>query len=123
VLRPDEVLTAVRIPAIPDGWRGNYSKSRERTAGDFAVASLALGFDASDGTMRGVRVVLGGVAPTPLRVREVEAALEGNAPTDAVASAAADVLAARATPLDHNGYKVDLLHALLTRGVARVAAG
>jgi xanthine dehydrogenase YagS FAD-binding subunit len=123
VLEPGEVLTGVTIPTAAAGWRGSYFKARERTAGDFPIVSLALGFELRDGRISGARVVLGGVAPTPRRAREAEAALEGNAPDETAAAAAAGAALANATPLDHNAYKLDLARALITRGVSRIAAG
>ena len=120
VLEPGEVVTHVILPPMPSGWRGFYSKARERTAGDFALASTAIGYDLVDGRMTGVRVVLGGVAPTPFR-SAAEAVLEGQAPTEDVAARAADVALAGATPLGHNGFKLDLTRALITRGVMRLA--
>jgi len=121
VLQRGEVLTNVIVPTMPAAWRGSYSKSRERTAGDFPIASLALGYELQDGRMTHVRVVLGGVAPTPLRSAAAEAALEGNAPTQAVAATAADAALSGATPLEHNAFKLDLARALITRGVTRLA--
>jgi xanthine dehydrogenase YagS FAD-binding subunit len=121
VLAPGEVVRGVSIPAAAPGWRGAYFKARERTAGDFPIVSLALGFDLRDGRMSGVRLVLGGVAPTPRRVREAEATLEGKEPSEAVGAEAADVALTGATPLQHNAYKLDLARALIVRGVTRIA--
>lgn len=120
VLEPGEVLTAVSVPAPPPGWRGIYSKARERTAGDFAVASLAIGYDLREGRMHHVRVVFGGIAPMPLRSAAAEMALEGQAPSEDVARAAADATLAGAAPLNHNGFKLDLVRSLVARGLARV---
>ncbi len=121
VLEAGEVLTAVTLPVMPSGWRGAYSKSRERTAGDFPIVSLALGYEMRDGRMTNARLVLGGVAPTPLRSLDAEAALEGQAPSAAVASAAAEAALTGATPLTHNAFKLDLARALITRAVTRLA--
>ena len=85
VLDAQEVLTAVTLPLMSRRWRGSYSKSRERTAGDFPIVSLAFGYEMRDG-MTNVRLVLGGVAPTPLRSIEAESVLEGQAPSEAVAA-------------------------------------
>jgi xanthine dehydrogenase YagS FAD-binding subunit len=122
VLELGEVLTGVTVPAPSPGWRGIYSKSRERTAGDFAIASLAMGFELGEGRMHAVRVVLGGIAPTPLRSTAAEATLEGQAPSEDAARAAAEAVLAGATPLEHNGFKLDLLRTLIVRGVERVRA-
>jgi xanthine dehydrogenase YagS FAD-binding subunit len=119
-LEAGEVLMAVEVPAAPTGWRGIYSKARERTAGDFAIVSLALGFELSSGMISGARVVLGGVAPTPLRSLAAEEVLNGQAPSDELAGRAAEGALASATPLSHNGFKLDLARALIVRGVERV---
>jgi xanthine dehydrogenase YagS FAD-binding subunit len=122
VLGRGEVLTSVFVPDMPAGWHGIYSKSRERTAGDFPIVSLALGYELVEGRMTHVRVVLGGVAPTPLRSAAAEDVLEGQSPTEALAAAAADAALAGATPLEHNAFKLDLARPLITRGVMRLAS-
>jgi xanthine dehydrogenase YagS FAD-binding subunit len=120
-LHPGEIVTHVILPPVSPGWRGLYSKARERTAGDFAIASAAIGYELVDGRMTGVRVVLGAVAATPFRSTAVEAVLEGRAPSEDVAASAAEAAVARASPLEHNGFKLDLLRALISRGVMRLA--
>jgi xanthine dehydrogenase YagS FAD-binding subunit len=121
VLRPTEIVTHVILPAIAPGWRGVYSKARERTAGDLALASAAIGYELVSGRAQGARVVLGAVAPKPLRSLEAEDILQGQAPTEDVAARAADAALAGATPLGHNAFKLDLLRALISRGVMRLA--
>jgi xanthine dehydrogenase YagS FAD-binding subunit len=121
-LAADELITAVTLPSVAPGWRGIYSKSRERTAGDFAVVSGAVGFELAEGRMRNCRIVLGGIAPAPLRSLRAEQELEGEAPGAAVASRAASLALAGATPLTHNAFKLDLAHALITRAVLRLAS-
>lgn len=121
VLTANEVITHIVLPAMPSGWRGVYTKTRERTAGDFPIVSGAIGFEMTAGRMAGVRVVLGGVAPVPLRVQEAEAMLEGEVPVEELAKRAAYAALAGASPLAHNGFKVDLAHALIWRAVMRLA--
>jgi len=121
VLALGEVLTAVLVPEPSSGWRGVYSKARERTAGDFAVVSAAVGFDLVDGLIRNARVVLGSVAPTPVRSLAAEQVLEGRAPDEATTQRAAEAALANAQPLSHNAYKVDQARALISRAVLRVA--
>lgn len=120
VLERGEVLTSVIVPPAPAGWHGVYSKSRTRNAGDFAIASLALGFEPAGGRVRGARVVLGGVAPVPRRCAEAEAVLEGEEPGEEVARRAAEAALTGATPLAHNAFKLDLVRALIVRSVARL---
>ncbi len=122
VLEPGEVLTSVRLRQAPEGWQGTYSKSRTRNAGDFALASLALGYALVDGRISGTRVVLGGVAPTPRRSTAAETVLEGEEPSEAVAARAAEAALEGAAPLAHNTFKLELLRALVSRAVMRLGA-
>src|SRR5690606_10440236 len=108
VLQPGEVVTHVILPPLPPGWRGVYPKARGRTAGDFALASAAIGYDRVDRRMESVRIVLGGVAPVPMRRPHVESIREGRAPTEELAAQAADVMLQDARPLASNGFKLDL---------------
>src|SRR5262245_58818095 len=75
VLAADEVLTAVTLPPPASHWRGTYLKARERTAGDFPLVSVALGYALENGVIRHVRMALGGVAPVPWHGPEAEAVL------------------------------------------------
>lgn len=94
VLRPGEVVTAVRLPPLPLGTRAVYHKFLPRTQDDYATVAVGatLRLDAS-GRCADVRVALGGAAGVPLRARAVEDALRGEAPTATrIADAAAVVL-------------------------------
>ncbi|MDQ3809699.1 MAG: xanthine dehydrogenase family protein subunit M [Chloroflexota bacterium] len=81
-LQAAEIVTAVRLPPLTPGMRAVYHKFLPRTQDDYATVSVAaaLCLDA-DGRCGEVRVVLGGAAPVPLRVRAVEDALRGEVPT------------------------------------------
>jgi xanthine dehydrogenase YagS FAD-binding subunit len=72
--------------------------------------------------MTDVRLVLGGMAPTPLRSLDAESALEGQSPSEAVAATAAEAALIGATPLSNNPFKLDLARALILRGVTRLAS-
>lgn len=122
VLAPDEVLTAVTLPAAPPGWRGTYVKARERTAGDFPVVSVAVGYALDAGRIRHARLVLGGVAPVPWRSQAGEAVLEDQPPSPALAARAAAAAMASAQPLSHNAFKVEIGRASVERAIIAVAS-
>jgi xanthine dehydrogenase YagS FAD-binding subunit len=122
VLAADEVLTAVMVPAAPPGWQGTYLKGRERTAGDFPLVSVAVGYALDAGRIRQARLVLGGVAPVPWRSPAAEAVLEDQQPSAALATRAAAAALANAQPLAHNGFKVEIGHALVERAVMAVGS-
>jgi xanthine dehydrogenase YagS FAD-binding subunit len=121
VLAADEVLTAVTLPAALQGWQGTYLKARERTAGDFPVVSVAVGYALDAGLIRQARLVLGGVAPVPWRSPAAEAVLEGQHPSPELAANAATAALANAQPLSHNAFKVEIGRALVERAIMAVA--
>jgi CO/xanthine dehydrogenase FAD-binding subunit len=124
-LQADEVLTAVRIPPVVDGTRATYEKFLPRTHDDYATVSVAATMRL-DGAGRCVdsRVVLGGAASTPLRVRAVEDALRGEVPTDArIADAAGLVLDVVDPPDDSRGsaaYKRRMARVWTERALRRL---
>ena len=122
VLAPDELLSAVLLPAQPKRWQGTYLKARERTAGDFPLVSVAFGCQVSRGRIRDARLVLGGVAPVPWPCPDAAELLEGARPDAELPSHVAAAAFGHAMPLAGNGYKVDLGRALVARAVAQVLA-
>jgi xanthine dehydrogenase YagS FAD-binding subunit len=108
VLRPGELITAVRVPAPPPG-ASAYRKVRERASFAFALVSVAAALDVTgDGTVRECRLALGGVAHAPWRARRAEEALLGEHAGEDAFRRAADVELAEARPLPGNRYKVPL---------------
>jgi xanthine dehydrogenase YagS FAD-binding subunit len=121
VLAANEVLTAVTLPVMPAGWQGTYLKARERTAGDFPIVSVAVGYTLEAGVIRQARLVLGGVAPVPWRSPAAEAVLTGQPPAPELAAGAAAAALAEAEPLSHNAFKVVIGRALVARAIMAVA--
>jgi xanthine dehydrogenase YagS FAD-binding subunit len=111
----------VTLPAAWPGWAGTYLKARERTAGDFPVVSVAVGYSIERGLIRQARLVLGGVAPVPWRSPAAESALEGQRPSAELAMKAATAALATAQPLAHNAFKVEIGHALVERAIMAAA--
>jgi len=122
VLASNEVLTEVIVPEPPEGWRGTYLKARERTAGDFPLVSVAVGYALNEGAIRQARVVLGGVAPIPWPSAAAAAALEGQQLSAELAARAAEAALAEAQPLLHNAFKVEIARALVARAILAVGA-
>jgi len=97
---PDEILTAVRVPAAPSGATSGYMRFCPRSAEDKPLVGVAalLVLDAAKRVAE-VRIALGGAAPTPIRARRAESALGGEPLTEAAIRAAAEAAAAEADPL------------------------
>jgi len=122
VLEPDEILTHVKIPAPPAGWRSTYIKFKERGSFDFALASVAAGISVDKEVIRFARLVLGGVATIPWRVPQAEEKLVGKKNDPASRKEAAELALRRAEPLSDNEYKVALTKNLIERALAQLGA-
>ncbi|MEU9859910.1 xanthine dehydrogenase family protein subunit M [Streptomyces sp. NPDC047971] len=110
-LDPDEILVEIVFPRPAP--RAALTEFAERR-GDFAVVAAAVDLDV-EGSVRGGRVALGGVAAMPVRVPEAEAVLSSGGSFRDCAEAAA---AAVEPPSDANGstpYRRHLIRTLVQR--------
>ncbi|HEY6330165.1 MAG TPA: xanthine dehydrogenase family protein subunit M [Blastocatellia bacterium] len=104
--RPDELLTEIRVPQ-PGRWRAVYKKLRRRGAFDFPVLGVAAAVEGEkDGVVSQARIVLGGVAPAPIQVRDVESALVGSSFGDKQIDAAVEACYQKARPLDNTDFSM-----------------
>jgi len=117
---PDEILTSIHVPAAA-GVRSVYASVKEKAAFDWPLVSAAVALRVDGGTVRHIRIVLGAVAPVPLRSAAAEQALVGRRLDDVVVDAAADAAVVGANPLSGNGYKVELLKILVRRTLKSLA--
>jgi xanthine dehydrogenase YagS FAD-binding subunit len=121
VLANDEILAGVTIPAAPAGARSTYHKIMDREAWTHAVVSAAVVLDMEGNVCRRARVVLGGVAPIPWRLPEVEKMLSGQRITPQLAAQAGEQAVVGARTLEKNKYKVPLTRNLVKRTVLELA--
>ena len=121
ILTGQEVVKEVRLPPAQKTDKSAYLKFIERGSWDFAVVSAAVKANMSGGTIRDIRVVCGGVAPIPWRLKKADDALKGRAASEPAARQAARAALAEARPLQENGYKVALLETIVARAVASLA--
>ena len=108
VLQPGELITCVELPAIPFANNSTYRKVRDRASYAFALVSVAAALELDDGTVKDIRLALGGVAHKPWRALKFESALRGKAATTGNFRAAAEAELADAQPLEHNSFKIEL---------------
>jgi xanthine dehydrogenase YagS FAD-binding subunit len=121
VLKDGDVLTAIALPRPAAGARSTYHKILDREAWTHAVVSAAVVLDMDGNVCRSARIVLGGVAPIPWRLPEVEKMLAGQRLTPALAAKAGEAAVAGARPLAKNGYKVPLTRAMVARTLSDIA--
>jgi len=115
-LDPGELLVAFEIPD-QNGMHQVFIKQRIRHAADFALSSVAVSARVTKGVCEDIKVLLGGVAPVPYVVAELEDMIKGRRLNEQLVSQAADVAVKEARPLPMNGYKVDLTKALVKRAL------
>jgi xanthine dehydrogenase YagS FAD-binding subunit len=121
VLKNDDIITEIHVPASPLAAKSTYLKFKERDSLDFALASAAVALRLSGKTVRDARIVLGGVAPVPWRVPAAEKFLVGKAVNPTVLAEAGKIALADAKPLEKNAYKVPLTQTLVRRALAKAA--
>jgi CO/xanthine dehydrogenase FAD-binding subunit len=117
VLADDELIEEIWIPAPQPESRQCYLKFRIRNAIDFPIVSVAFCATLRDGRFHDARVVLGAVAPVPLRFRAVEELLENQAPGKMLANEAASLAVSNSQPLARNKAKVEIVKALVAKAI------
>jgi xanthine dehydrogenase YagS FAD-binding subunit len=117
-----DLITAFTIPATPFAKRSLYLKIRDRASYEFALSSAAVALDLDNGSVRDVRIALGGVAALPWRAREAEEQLKGKKIDEATLAAAAAAAFATARPREHNAFKIELGKRTLVRALRQAAA-
>ena len=120
-LKPGELITEIELPALPFARHSIYRKVRDRASYAFALISVAAAMEVENGTVKDVRVALGGVAHKPWRALKLEASLKGQPATDESFRAAAEEELADAKPLSQNGFKVELARRTIVAVLAELA--
>ncbi len=121
-LPPNSVITEFVLPLPPHSTRSIYLKAMERAAWGFALAGVAIYVESEGGIIRTARVALSGVAPIPMRAKEVEARLMGASTRNIDGEQLAEALVEGANPLSQNRYKIALLRGLFSEALAGVLA-
>ena len=123
VLRPGELIGAIRVPRTALARRSRYLKVRDRASFDFAVVSVAAALHFEGAVVREARLVAGGVGTIPWPLRGSEQALAGARSGEQAFSAAAARASDGARPLDRNGFKLELLRRCVRRVLDELAGG
>ena len=120
VLKPGDLLTAIRIPAAWAGAQFYFEKIRDRQVWDFPLVNIASAAVFSGGNIERIRIAVNGVAAHPVRLKQVEDAVRGKARDETTAEMAGQLAIQGVQPLQHNGYKVPLMRNLVKRSIRGV---
>ncbi|HAU24789.1 MAG TPA: xanthine dehydrogenase family protein subunit M, partial [Gammaproteobacteria bacterium] len=112
ILRPGDILTAVRIPSTWANADFYWEKVADRNVWDFSLVNVAAAFKVSGGQIQDSRIVVGAVQTTPRRLTDVENAIRGSARSAETAESVKEMTTAGARTLAHNGFKVPLMQNL-----------
>jgi xanthine dehydrogenase YagS FAD-binding subunit len=122
-LAATDLLTGVRMPTPAAGVVCTYLKITDREAWTHAEVSVAVVLHVDGDHIRTADVVLGGVAPIPWRLTDVEHFLRGQSLSAAVADQAGALAIAGAQPLAKNGHKLPMTSAAVVRALMRLTPG
>ena len=120
VLKPGDLLTAIRIPSTWAGAQFYFEKIRDRQVWDFPLVNVASAAVYSGGNIERIRIAVNGVAAHPLRLKagggrgHRQAAQRGHGE-----DGGRDGHSGR-EPLRYNGYKVPLMRNLVKRAIRGV---
>ena len=104
--RPDEVITAVHLPAVRGRMTSAYWKLRRRPAFDFPILGVAVAIGWDDGVVREARGALGSVGSHPVDITAFLGPLRGERPADDLIAEVAEAADKPSRPLDNT----DLSH-------------
>jgi xanthine dehydrogenase YagS FAD-binding subunit len=120
-LAAGELITAIELPPMPFAVNASYRKIRDRSSYAFALVSLAAALEVEDGTVKNVRLALGGVAHKPWRAAKAETLLQGAPATPASFQRAADAELESAVGLRDNGFKIELARRVIVHSLRELS--
>lgn len=119
VMAPDELLVRIVVPKPTSSEQLKAYKISKRFDDDISAVCLVLNLDTADGTVQRASIGAGGVAATPVRAQQTEAALQGQPWTEATVQQAMRVLQAEFSPISDmrasGDYRRTVLGNLLQR--------
>ena len=120
ILKPGDLLTAIRIPSTWAGAQFYFEKVRDRNVWDFPLLNVASAMVVSNGSIERMRIAVNGAAARPLRLKTVEDAVRGKPPNAATGEMAGKLAVEGAVPLQFNAYKIPLMRNLVKRAIGGV---
>jgi xanthine dehydrogenase small subunit len=118
VLQAGEIIKAVRVP-LPTAPVSRFYKVCKRPMDDISTVAVGVTLELEADTVKTIRIGLGGVAATPVRAYQTEAALVGKPWTLRNVQTATEIIKREFKPIDdHRGsaaYRVAMLRKVLEK--------
>ncbi|MDP9040125.1 MAG: xanthine dehydrogenase family protein subunit M [Acidobacteriota bacterium] len=122
-LHPDELITAVELPAPVFAKNSWYLKVRDRQSYAFALVSVGAGLQMNGATIQSAGLAMGGVAHKPWRSTDAERALAGQPATAETFRRAAEIALTGAKGYEHNTFKIEMARQAVARALSLAARG
>ena len=103
-----ELITNIMLPPVDENTRAYYIKVGQRESHDWSIGDVAVVMKMKGKKCQDARIILGAASAVPYRVDQAEAVLKGKKVSEKLAVQAGEKAVEKATPLQHNGYKVAL---------------
>lgn len=129
VLQDDEILIEIQIPRIETDSRGTYLKLGARNSMEIAIVSVAvlLALDSKRSILKNLRMALGGVAPTPIRIMDVEEIVKGKEPNKDLIHEVCQIASEKAKPISDlratAEYRKEMIKVLTTQAIIQTLRG
>src|ERR1700720_3180907 len=120
ILKPEYLLTLIRIPSTWAGGQFYFEKVRDRNVWDFPLMNVASAMVLSGDRIDRLRIAVNAVAARPLRLKAVEDAVRGQSRSVATGEMAGKLAVQGAIPLQFNAYKIPLMRNLVKRSISGV---
>jgi len=120
VLSKSEILVEIVVPGTPEGSYGAYLKHGPRNAMDIATVNAALMCTLSGHRCGDARIVLGSVAPTPMRARKAEEAIRGKPVDEDTVRKAAELASEECSPISDVRASAEYRRAMVKAVVRRL---
>ena len=117
VLKPGEILTAIRLPGTWSGASFYFEKVADRNTWDFPLVNIAAAIRLDGDVISDIRVACGGVECVPKRLTVVEDVVRGSARSAETADLGAGSATRGAVPLNFNHFKIPLMENLVRRAI------
>src|SRR3989442_1631137 len=120
VLKPGDLLTAIRIPATWAGAQFYFEKVRDRQVWDFPLLNVASAMVVNGGNIERIRIAVNAASARPMRLTAVEDAVRGKPANAATGEMGGKLAVQYAEPLRYNAYKIPLMRNLVKRAIGGV---
>jgi len=127
ILRPDELLLEIFVPLLTPHTAGRYMKHSPRGPIDLAIVNITvlITMDPEKKICKDAKIVLGAVAPTPLRARKAEDILKGKSIDGTLTDRAAQTASEEAHPRHGSirgsvEYKKEMVRVLTGRAITEL---